>query len=291
MRQLNAIQASLQARWHSLVKSGMEVDEFGPNPLIGREEIGVVNLKARQAAKLRRLYGARAIHVFNVTPRQADSRQLDASRVADTPPFNGGDAIVNSAHTIGCSTGFGIVIGAVLRLLTAGHCYPVGTAIDNGRWLYGTTITGSNASMGTVTERAFSSDLDSEVISGPGSDLIWTGPIGNPQRATVSGVGSWAIGDQVCTSGANGGEICGLTVENVNYCMFISLKYLCHITEVHGSRETIAGDSGGPVFRFSGSALEAVGTISGSDSTDDGNSYFTGIYAILGYWGASLHTG
>jgi len=291
MRQLNAIQSSLQGKWRALRASGIEVSEFGSNPATGKEDVGVENLTASQAATLDRLYGAQALHVFNVTPRQADAGRLAASRIGDTPPFNGGDAIMPAAHTYNCSTGFGVVIGGVSRLLTAGHCFTVGTGVYNGRWLGGTSYTGSAAPMGTVTESAYSADLDSEVISGSGSDLIWTGPIGDPQRATVSGIGDWADGDQVCTSGADGGEICGLTVEQVNYCFFLSLKYLCHLTRVQGAREIVPGDSGGPVFRFAGSSVEAVGTVSGLDSTGDGVSYFTGIYAILGQWDASLRTG
>ena len=297
MRQLNAIQSSIQTNWKSLAKSGIEVDEFGSNPLSGKEDVGVVNLTAGKAARLDHMYGAQALNVFNVTPRQADAARVAASRIADTPPFNGGDAIVSATqHFNGCSSGFGVVIGGVSRLLTAAHCYTVGTTVLNARSLGGTAISGSGAAIGTVIESALSSDLDSEVISAPGSDLIWTGPIGAPQRATVSGVGTWAVGDQVCTSGAYGGEICGLTVQHVNYCMPlsefpISFHVFCHLTQVQGPREIVGGDSGGPVFRFSGSALEAVGTISGFNSSGNGVSWFTGIYAILGQWGASLRTG
>jgi hypothetical protein len=292
MRQLNAIQSSLQGKWHALRKSGIEVSEFGSNPLIGKEDIGVDNLTARDASKLRQMYPPQALNIFNVTPRRADAPRLAASRIADTPPFNGGDAIVSATqHSNGCTSGFGVVIRGVSRLLTAGHCYLVGTSVENARSLGGSAISGSGAPMGRVFESASLSRLDSEVISGPGSDLIWTGPIGRPQRATVSGVGTWAVGDQVCTSGAYGGEICGLTVQQVNYCFFISFHSYCHLTRVHGAREIVPGDSGGPVFRFSGSALEAVGTVSGLDAGGDGISYFTGIYAILGQWGATLRTG
>jgi len=297
MRQLSAIQSSLQDKWHALRESGIEVSEFGSNPLIGKEDIGVVNLTTREAAKLDRRYGAQALHVFNVTPKEVRAARVTASRIADTPPFNGGDAIVSATqHFNACTSGFGIVIRGVSRLLTAGHCYAVGTTVLNARSLGGSSISGNGASMGTVFESGYSSNLDSEVISGPGSDLIWTGPIGRPQRATVSGVGTWAVGDQVCTSGAYGGEICGLTVQHVNYCMLFSITtfkvhLFCHITQVHGSRETVLGDSGGPVFRFSGSALEAVGTVSGSNGSGNGVSWFTGIYAILGQWGATLRTG
>jgi hypothetical protein len=297
MRQLNAIQSSLQGKWHALRKSGIEVDEFGSNPLTGKEDIGVVNLTGREAAKLDRMYGAQALHVFNVTPKEASAAHVTASRIADTPPFNGGDAIVSATqHFDACTSGYGVVIRGVSRLLTAGHCYTVGTAVDNARWIGGNSISGSGAFMGTAIESGWTSELDSEVISAAGSDLIWTGPIGNPQRATVSGVGTWAVGDQVCTSGAYGGEICGLTVQRVNYCMVLNnfpdgVRNVCHITQVHGSRETVGGDSGGPVFRFNGSALEAVGTVSGASASGNGVSWFTGIYAILGQWGATLRTG
>jgi hypothetical protein len=297
MEQLNAIQSSLQGKWMSLIKSGIDVNEFGSNPLTGKEDVGVVNLTARDASTLDHLYGSQALNVFNVTSRQADAARFASSRIADTPPFNGGDAIVSASdHADGCSSGFGIVIRGALNLLTAGHCYSVGTTVINARSLGGTAISGSGVTMGKVTESAENSEVDSEVISAPGSDLIWTGPIGNPQRATVSGVGTWAVGDQVCTSGAYGGEICGLTVQHVNYCMtftvdVIILHYECHITQVQGARETVPGDSGGPVFRFNGSALEAVGTDTGFNASGNGVSWFTGIYAILGEWGASLHTG
>lgn len=297
MRQLDAIQSSLQGTWESLVKSGIEVDEFGSNPVTGKEDIGVVNLTAGKAATLNRRYPPQALNIFNVTPRQANAARVADSRIADTPPFNGGDAIVSATqHFNACTSGFGVVIGGVARLLTAAHCYTVGTTVLNARSLGGTALSGSGAAIGTVIESAYASDLDSEVISAPGSDLIWTGPIGAPQRATVSGVGTWAVGDQVCTSGAYGGEICGLTVQHVNYCMIlsefpISLHLFCHLTQVQGAREIIGGDSGGPVFRFSGNAVEAVGTVSGSDAAGNGVSWFTGIYAILGQWGASLRTG
>lgn len=302
MRQLDAIQSSLQSKWKSLAKSGIEIDEFGSNPLTGKEDIGVINLTARKAARLRHMYAPQELNIFNVTPKEAAAAQVADSRIGDTPPFNGGDAIVSATqHDDGCTTGFGIVIGGVDRLLTAGHCYLPGTSVINARSLGGNAISGSGASLGKVTESGWETGhLDSEVISGPGSDLIWTGPIGNPQRATVSGVGTWAVGDQVCSSGAYGGEICGLTVTHVNYCMLLNadlpnirldLRLVSHITQVQGSREFVRGDSGGPVFRFSGSALEAVGTVSGFNSSGNGVSWFTGINAILGRWGASLNTG
>jgi hypothetical protein len=297
MRQLNAIQSSLQGNWASLLKSGIEVDEFGSNPVTGKEDVGVVGLTAGKAATLNRMYPPRALNVFNVTPRQAAAARVADSRIADTAPFNGGDAIVSATqHFNACSSGFGVVIGGVARLLTAAHCYTVGTTVLNARSLGGTALSGSGAAIGTVIASALPADLDSEVISAPGSDLIWTGPIGAPQRATVSGVGTWAVGDQVCTSGAYGGEICGLTVQHVNYCMIlsefpVSLHLFCHLTQVQGAREIIGGDSGGPVFRFAGSSVEAVGTISGSNAAGNGVSWFTGIYATLGQWGATLRTG
>lgn len=51
--------------------------------------------------------------------------------------------------------------------------------------------------------------------------------------------------------------------------MRLDLRYTCHITRAQGSREIVPGDSGGPVSRFSGSALEAVGTVSGFNARSD----------------------
>jgi hypothetical protein len=139
-----AIRSSLQGRWHALRESGIEVSAFGSNPLTGKEDIGVVDLTTREAAKLDRMYGAQAPHVFNVTPKEASAARVTASRIADTPPFNGGDAIVSATqHFNACTSGFGIVIRGVSRLLTAGHCYAVGTTVLNARSLGGSSQWGA----------------------------------------------------------------------------------------------------------------------------------------------------
>ena len=167
---------------------------------------------------------------------------------------------------------------------------------------------GSDKSMGTVNHRGISYDsstntwngTDTEVFTGcdgtgtcGGSDLIFTGAIGNRQIAVVSGKGSWAVGNQVCVSGAYGGEVCGLSVQQVNYCKtFIEggeYLDLCHLTRTSGSTVPVSGDSGAPVFRFIGSSLYGVGTHTAHDGS--GHEWFTGINAILNKWGATLITG
>lgn len=123
-----------------------------------------------------------------------------------------------------------------------------------------------------------------------GSDLIFTGDLGNPQIATVAGVGTWNVGDQVCESGAYGGEKCGFDVLEVNYCRTLSGVYLCHLTRTSSTDLPVPGDSGAPVFRFSGSSLYGVGTVT-ARIVDQNLFFFTGINRILDVFNACLRTG
>jgi hypothetical protein len=92
-------------------------------------------------------------------------------------------------------------------------------------------------------------------------------------------------------SGAYGGEKCDFTVSQTGHCTFLSPYNLCGVTNatVNSGDHTVAGDSGGPWFRFSGSNLEMVGTHSGYNP-NNGLEYLTGINPILNKWNACLIT-
>jgi hypothetical protein len=125
--------------------------------------------------------------------------------------------------------------------------------------------------MGTVVNRDTSADgIDVEVATGcdgsgkcGGSDLVFTGVIGNPQVAVVSGYTTNPVGYQVCQSGSYSGETCGLVIDNNNNtCITIYVevdgvnRHICHLIHAYSPSRSIAnegGDSGGPVFRFIGS--------------------------------------
>jgi hypothetical protein len=297
LHQLDAIQQQLEGQWQDLIARGINVVEFGSNVSLGKEDIGVENLTAAQAQELETQFGADALHIYNVTPQEVGSRQLQCcTRTDDVAPYNGGDAISNESHTAGCTSGFGIQISGNPRLVTAGHCFAVGTDVRNAK-LTSSGWTGSNNEMGSVTQRGLSSNLDSEVFTGcngsgtcGGDGVIWTGAIGNPQRAFVSGKATWAVGNQMCASGAYGGELCDFVVQQVNYCTTIGGFFFCHLTRtsVTSGNYTQGGDSGGPWFRFSGSNLLIAGSHTGTDFS--GHEWFTGVGGILSQWNACLIT-
>jgi hypothetical protein len=307
LQTLHALHQTVEDQWTQLRDQGINVVEFGPNILIGKEDVGVENLTDADTEALDSLFGADALNVYNVTPEDVNSRQVDVSRNNDVAPYNGGDAIAHETSTAKylCTSGFGIRISGNPRLLTAGHCYNVGDDVINERCTSFTDCTGGMAAMGNVTQDGLGDNrcncngqlLDSAVFTGcngngtcGGSDLIFTGDLGNPQIATVAGVGAWHVGDQVCESGAYGGEKCGFEVRQIDYCDTIGKYYFCHLTRtLNNNDNAVEGDSGAPVFLFSGSSLYAVGTHTGHD--DSHHEWFTGINRILDVWNACLITG
>lgn len=85
-----------------------------------------------------------------------------------------------------------------------------------------------------------------------------------------------------CAQAARPGPVAKATDR---FCMFLNAdSATCVSTYANawphnpgpGSREIGPGDSGGPVFRFSGSALEAVGTVSGFNTSGNGVSVVHG---------------
>ena len=299
LEQIEAVHQQLTDEWQSLIAQGIDVVDFGPNPADGQEDVGVENLTDAQAQQLATLFPAGTLSIHNETAAEVESRQpTGTSRKNDTAPYNGSDDVSSSAYA--CTTGVGVQISGNARLISAGHCFDVGAVVSNLH----SDGTGSGNAMGSVTNNGLgmnrhndgSNTLDSLVFTGcngsgtcGGSGLIWTGTIASPQRSDVSGVGTWAVGDQVCESGAYSGELCDWTVAKIDYCTTVGVYHLCHITEVNltGESQLIEGDSGGPWFRFSGSNLDIVGTSTGKGS---GVAFFTGIHQILGNWNACLVT-
>ncbi len=301
---LFGIQSKVLRSTSSLASDGIRVIEFWPSVQTGMEMIGVENLTPHATAVLDTRFGTRNIRVFNVARDQLPV--LTASRTSDSSPFNGGDSI--SDHSGGCTSGFGITISGTSYLLTAGHCFAVGDDIYNAICNASSCANGGNASMGTIKERSWANNLgDSEVINTRGSDLIWTGVIGSPERSLVAGWTTNPVGDQVCQSGSYSGETCDLVINNNNECVQFAV-YVCHLIHAYSPSHAIAnqlGDSGGPVFRFLSDGLNATGTDTGSTTADTvtckynifpgeqcfWDIYYTAIDWTLPHWGASINSG
>lgn len=305
LQQIDAIHQQLENEWQSLIAQGIDLVDFGPNPYLGQEDVGVENLTADEAQQLAAQFAPGTLHLYNETPFDVDSRTTQAiTRENDNAPYNGGDDI--SAPAGFCTSGVGVKISGNPRLVSAGHCYDVGANVVNLKSCGFNCTEGSGNAMGSVTNNGLgayrhndgSNTLDTLVFTGcngsgtcGGDGVIWTGAIGNPQRSNVSGIGTWAAGDQVCASGAYGGEKCDFSVAQTGHCAYVAPYNLCGITSlfVTGGDPTIGGDSGGPWFRFSGSNLEITGTHTGYNP-NNGLEYFTGINSILNKWNACLIT-
>ena len=293
-----------------LAAVGTQLVQWGPDTQGGVESIGVLNLTKQDTQRLHAMFGVDNIRVYNV-PLSDVPKATNVDRQNDTSPYNGGDAITN--HVGGCTSGFGVTISGKTYLLTAAHCFLPGDNIYNELW---PIPRGDNNNLGSEWKRDVAyGGQDSAVLNVRGSDLIWTGAIGNPQRSLVAGWDFIVDGYQVCQSGAYSGEVCS-TVQHHANCIWVSDyaglsgdRYECGVAYATASSGGIAnqgGDSGGPVFRFEGGGLYAQGIVSASDESsahqvtcqhyadESGcydNMYFTAMKPQLDEWNATINTG
>ena len=235
---------------------------------------------------------------------------------------------VNDGY-VSCSTGFGVTIGGVSRLTTAGHCFPNGDPVNNGlndhsNPATGCCFIGSRADMGVVFGNQTSccdatgkvtGDVDSEDLTAPpygGSDLVWRGDIGASYRATISGRSGNPEGSTVCNLGAYSGEVCSTVTSTQNVCLTYtvgtSTYRTCHTylaDQTAGGIANEEGDSGGPVIKVIGGLVYGTGTVTAQD-TGPGltvpcvhynpavcsrHLWITGLFYILNDSAAVLNTG
>src|SRR6185312_8898264 len=112
------------AQEHWLADHGVELRQWGPDPVTGKVEIFL----ARYSAASRRLLMARYGPAIEVSGTAMGPGYL-LNRRNDSPPFNGGDKLRNT-----CSSG-PVVFGnhsSKTYVLSAGHCSPLGATIKVG---------------------------------------------------------------------------------------------------------------------------------------------------------------
>ncbi|AUI58428.1 trypsin-like peptidase domain-containing protein [Amycolatopsis sp. BJA-103] len=180
----------------------------------------------------------------------------------DAPPYWGGAEIVNTDVSAGCSSGFGVRNGGQRYLLTAGHCGRPGGGWENGD---------RSRFVGNATHEHVEHDL--LLIATDAGGRIYDGGVGTGEFS--KGVSGWAWvigGEELCSSGAVSGAICGHVVEAFgkvlcgydpygNYECYSGLVQSRHRTGAIAGRP---GDSGGPVFSLDGTdRVVAKGTITG----------------------------
>jgi hypothetical protein len=185
-------------------------------------------------------------------------RPQPKNRQADTPNFYGGSAY--EFGIIGCSNGFPIRFANTYYMLVAGHCVFDGAKV---------TIPGQPSPTGTVF--GTSECRDTALINYPSGSYprIYTGPANSNTSVQVLGATSDFVGNLVATGGATSGEHVNIPVQAVD--VFVRVNGAScgsgltgPLTRAGYSTATCAvadGDSGGPVYAYSGANVLARGTI------------------------------
>lgn len=307
LNQMLTLHQQVSSQDSSILANGIHLVLWGPDITTGTETLEVENLSPTDTAYLNSQFGSGNITIKNVA---ADQVPVPTDRSNDSSPWNGGDFITDNV-TGDCTSGYGASSGSIQYLITAAHCFAANNTIYNGAM---TLQIGNMNAMGWVANRDTASNgLDAELIEtsadGGSSNLVYTGSSTNPSRATVSGATTSPVGYQVCMDGAFEGEICGLVIQKTNICINetegSTTRAVCNIVEAQNTSGGIAvgaGDSGGPVFRFNGSLLDATGIVTaGSGAVACTNYpaggrpcystlYYTDINSILSYFTVSLNT-
>ncbi len=230
--------------------------------------------------------------------------------------------------------------------LTDAHCFPLNQSVKNeivdGYNSPPWNPPSGASTIGPISQEVTTANqIDSELIQAAGSGYVWGGPIGSPVSLKVVGYTTNPVGDDVCVDGSYEGEygsnsspafcgsgtgsgviqildngsedgsngLCGASDYAISTSPYFVSTTVCHLVKA-GSQdgELIVGpgDSGGPVFRFTGSGanLYAVGVLvlaggsSGSCVNNDypartcyTQAYYTAMSSILSYWNVGLVTG
>jgi len=179
------------------------------------------------------------------------------SRQADVPSFWGGSRFSAGSQ---CTNGFPIqTVGQYSSdMVTAGHCG------NNGDAVY---ISGRNGIQGQFLNK--DTCRDTAVIHyGYGvSPSVYTGAYDSSSSAQVVDVGYDYVGNWVATSGASSGEHTDLVVTatdtgtNVDGISGCGVGPVTKAQSSSGGCAVAPGDSGGPVYEYSGVAVIARGVI------------------------------
>ena len=250
---------SLKASIDVLREEGVTVTSFGVGVQSNHVEATVEHLSGDAEQKISAVVRTRA---------QISERGFAqaASRLADSPPWYGGDRIATSSSS--CTSGFSFMnsSGGTVNS-TAGHCD--GTSSHNATFAqngggYGVTVAWSRCS-GCAG--------DAELIStypNSADGFVWQT---NSSYAPVSAVETQTQfpGTLMCTDASFTNQVCQATITNSNSCVLFSDGVttcgLVAATKV-GSTISQPGDSGGPVYnRNANGSVTARGLITGTPCT------------------------
>jgi Trypsin len=288
--------------------------------LDGHLEVGVRSDVAAAASRLGAQYGNAVRVVADTEPTH-----LTAWRYNDSSPWNGGDFIYHfgsASSWSDCSSGVPVhdATNGTKYMLTASHCFwdfgGVGTSVRNGYIRVDTNAPYSGSSttlIGSVTKNSNltsgSTTLDTALIKTATSTFDFVAAWNSQGYGINVGRATNHVGDQVCQSGAFDGQICGgIVIRALNLTECPGDFCVNHLVEAYNSTAgKVAvgeGDSGGPVYSYTGSNLLARGmtdqgsTIVSCTSVPPGTSgrlcfhvlYFVDMAAIDSSWNVTPNT-
>jgi hypothetical protein len=156
----------------------------------------------------------------------------------------------------------------------------------------------ASGKMGLVTEGyAGSGNADGAFIDSTdtGTSLlptVWTS--NNSTAAVINWDANW-VGKSICTDGSFTYQNCTGVVDKNNFCIVVgSVLYDCHLVEAYSSNGSTLGqqgDSGGPVYDYSGSGVKVAGFITGGPCTNTcSTAWYTDYSALASELGVIIHT-
>ncbi|MER7703722.1 peptidase [Kitasatospora sp. NPDC097605] len=260
-----------------------KLTSVGPSPdgkglILGVAEDGGNAVGSRQSEAVARditdlTGGVAVVRVKSQNPQAATGTAVAAAGTSgrDTQQAYGGARWTywEGSDRYVCSTGFAVrVPGSPWRLMTsAAHCGNQGTQA------YSPQFPDSRA-FGSVGHRDTERDIN---LLYPGaSDFfqprMWWGPwaeasnAGDQRTWPVKGLHQNYVGQRVCSSGSQSGNICDITIEATEQTVvYRDGTTVQRTVQVHKPNQAVwgSGDSGGPVSQPDGSDVYANGIISG----------------------------
>jgi hypothetical protein len=270
------LEDAISGRIPAWTAAGVRIGYLRPT-LDGRLQVGVRSDVAAAASRLGAQYGSAVRVVADTEPTH-----LAAFRYNDTSPWNGGDFIyhfTSASSWSDCSSGIPVhdATNGTNYMLTASHCFwdfgGVGTSVRNGYIRVDTNgpYSGSSTTLiGSVTKNSNltsgSTTQDVALIKTATSRNIFVAAWNSQGFGIQVGRATNHVGDQVCQSGGFDGQICGgIVIRALNQTVCPTGEVFCVKNLVQANNSTAGtvalgqGDSGGPVYSYTGSNLLARG--------------------------------
>ncbi|MDQ1746946.1 MAG: hypothetical protein QOD07_1209 [Frankiaceae bacterium] len=284
-----SLQAKITAARSSLETSQVHLTSITPN-LDGTLQVGF----SGDPSPLRSALDSISDGMATASIDSGDGTPL-SSRAIDVAPWNAGDFIhIGTGPTTAyCTSGVPTHTASSGHryFITAAHCWDEPTTNANNVYngyidANGNSHSGAAGVMGVLSLKDVSITNPGATLTNPTTDsaivdaqtngssnLVFNGAWNGTSKTTILGTREDVVGAQVCNGGAYSGETCGLTIQYAGKtrcltnggCLFPTGEVWDTSANTSAAGE---GDSGGPVYSYSGSSVYMQGMVSfGGDTT------------------------